>query len=252
MFSTKHVLALVLALAGLATATSLRADTPRPKPLITYSDLRHLVKLGISEAEIIRRLDRSPTLFTLDSTQEAELRKDGASDKLLDYLRARQTQPARIGDITDFVIILDCSGSMADRTRDGPSKMEVARKAVTELIEAIPDGRKVAFIVYGHDADLKCQAVEVVQPLSELNDTAKVRLKRIIARLRPVGCTPIARSLRVAGKELAKSKGLSGVVLITDGMETCHGDPKADAAKLAANPKLTFGLRVVGFDVYPK
>jgi hypothetical protein len=58
--------------------------------------------------------------------------------------------------------------------------------------------------------------------------------------------------LRVAGNELAKSDGLGGLILITDGMETCHGDPNAEAAKLAANPKLSFGIHVVGFDVDPK
>ena len=52
--------------------------------------------------------------------------------------------------------------------------------------------------------------------------------------------------------QLAKSDGLTGIILITDGMETCHGNPAEEAAKLAKNPKFTFGLRVIGFDVDPK
>jgi Ca-activated chloride channel family protein len=180
------------------------------------------------------------------------LTRAGASGTLLAFLRGQRGGPTRIGDVTSIVIILDCSGSMADKTQDGPSKMEVAKKVVSGLIEKIPNGRKVAFIIYGHDAELKCQAVEVVRPLSELDEAGKGRLKTALARLKPVGHTPIALSLRVAARELARDDGLCGVILITDGMETCHGDPNAEAARLAENPKLTFGLHVVGFDVDPK
>ena len=42
------------------------------------------------------------------------------------------------------------------------------------------------------------------------------------------------------------------MVLITDGLETCKGDPKADAAALAGNLKLAFGVHVIGFDVNPQ
>jgi hypothetical protein len=239
---------------GKASAAVLAAVRKAGKsaPVITYQSVLKLVELGIAEADIRKRLERSPTLFTLGKREEEELKKAGASDQLLAYLRGRQTQPARIGDTSNFVVILDCSGSMGDRTSEGPSKMEVAKKAVTELIESIPDGRNLAFIIYGHDAALKCEAVKVVQPLSELTAAARARLKKTIARLQPVGHTPIALSLRVAGKELDKARGLCGLILITDGMETCHGDPKAEAARLAKDPKLAFGFHVVGFDVDPR
>jgi hypothetical protein len=222
-------------------------------PVITYQDVLNLLKLGIAEGDVIKRLEKSPTVFTLNKSQVDELTSAGASDRLLARLQGQSGPPVRVGDVTDFAIILDCSGSMADRTAEGgPTKMEVAKQAVTALIDAVPDGRSVAFIVYGHDAELRCEAVAVLRPLSELDAAGKAGLKRAIARLRPVGHTPIARALRVAGKELAKKDGLAGVILITDGMETCHGDPNAEAASLAANPKLAFGLHVVGFGVDPK
>jgi hypothetical protein len=42
------------------------------------------------------------------------------------------------------------------------------------------------------------------------------------------------------------------LILLTDGMETCHGDPNAEAARLAEMPNLTFGIHVIGFDVEPQ
>jgi hypothetical protein len=67
--------------------------------------------------------------------------------------------------------------------------------------------------------------------------------------LQPTGSTPIALSLRTAGEELRKNNALCGLVLITDGVETCSGNPAAEAAALAANLKLSFGVNVVGFGV---
>jgi len=67
-------------------------------------------------------------------------------------------------------------------------------------------------------------------------------------KLAPAGHTPIASSLRKAGGELALARGLSRVILITDGMETCHGDPAAEAAALARQfPSLRGGVDVIGF-----
>jgi Mg-chelatase subunit ChlD len=223
-----------------------------PGPAVTFEGVLKLLELGIPERDIFARLENSPTLFVLDSAQEAKLKNAGASDKLLAALRSRGGKTASLPEATDFAIILDCSGSMIDRTGEGSTKMDVAKDVVTRLVEAIPNGRRVTFIIYGHDADLKCKAVKVVRRLSELDDAGKAELRRAIAGLRPVGHTPIALALRVAGEELARGDGNGGILLITDGMETCHGDPNAEAAKLAANPRLTFGIQVIGFDVEPK
>src|SRR5262249_53263834 len=161
------------------------------------------------------------TIFTLDPRQVAELKKAGASNALLAAMQNKRGSPG-VTDATDFAVILDCSGSMMDKTREGPSKMEVAKKVVTELIEQVPNGRRLTSIIYGHDAALKCEAVKVVRPLSELDDAGKAELKKAIAALQPAGHTPIALALETAGKELAKNDGCCGLILITDGMETCH------------------------------
>jgi Ca-activated chloride channel family protein len=130
--------------------------------------------------------------------------------------------------------------------------MEVAQSVVSDLITSIPDGRRLCFIVYGHNVEQKCLAVEVVQKLAPLDTAIKRKLLARIEQLRPVGHTPIAFSLRIAGAELARAEGNSGLILLTDGMETCHGDPNREAAKLAELPGLKFGIHVVGFDVEPQ
>src|SRR5205823_3118006 len=110
--------------------------------------------------------------------------------------------------------ILDCSGSMRDKTPDGETKMEAAKRVVSELIRKIANGKHLCFVIYGHDSALKCEAVKVVRPLKELNDASKDALAKFIATVQPVGHTPIALALRTVGDELAAAEGLSQVVLI--------------------------------------
>jgi hypothetical protein len=224
--------------------------------VVSYADVVKLLDLGIDEAEIMKRLAKSPTLFTLGADQVAELKKKGASETLLAALQGQRGGGASVsGSVTDFVIILDCSGSMKARTKDGQMKMAAAKKVVTELIQNIPDGLNVAFMVYGHevfprlDDPRNCQAVKVVRSLSEIDAAGKQELATFIHKLQPTGATPIALALRTAAAEMARHDAFSGLVLITDGMESCKGDPDAEAAKLAENPKLTFGVNIIGFDV---
>lgn len=237
---------------------------------VTYDDVLKLVELGIDEAAILKRLEKSPTVFTLGADQEDELKKAGASPRLIAALKGERQaaekgdrpeldrpdpekpdrpQPAQRNPLTHLAVLLDCSGSMSERTADGKVKMEVARQVVSDLVKRLPNGLNVSFIVYGHDKQLQCQAVKILRPMSAIDDAGKAALARTIQSLPPAGATPIALALRTAGKELAKNDAYSGVVLVSDGKETCKGDPAAEAGVLAKNPKLQFGVHVVGFDV---
>jgi Mg-chelatase subunit ChlD len=243
--------------AVLAAVRKAGAGNPgAPGPAVTYADVLKLLELGIPEPEIRKRLEKSPSRFTLDAGQVAELRKAGASDALLE---AMQKGPAvsRGTDIGNFAVILDCSGSMRDRTPDGTAKMEAAKKVVTRFIQDLPNGKRLTFIVYGHKAygdDRKrgCEAVEVVLPLSELTDPLKEQLARTIAQLQPLGWTPLASSLRLAGQELRAAKGMCQVIVVTDGMETCDGDPAKEAEALNQQLSLPGGVDIIGFNVTPE
>ncbi|MEX2317274.1 MAG: VWA domain-containing protein [Pirellulales bacterium] len=216
---------------------------------VTYEDVLKLVNTGLDESAILARLEKSPTNFTLDAKQVEELKQAGASDKLLAALAGDRKRSDQQGDVTDFAILLDCSGSMMERTADGKTKMEVAKTVVADLVEKIPDGLRLTFVLYGHNKQQACKAVQIVRPLAEIGAPGKEELKKLIGRLKPAGATPIALALETAGKELLKNDAYSGMVLISDGKESCMGDPAGEAAKLAMNPKLSFGINVIGFDV---
>src|SRR5687768_14075105 len=53
---------------------------------ITYADVLKLLQLEIPEDQILKRLSKSPTIFTLSAEQVAELKGAGATDALIKAL----------------------------------------------------------------------------------------------------------------------------------------------------------------------
>ena len=215
---------------------------------VTFDRVLDYVQLGVDEAKIAQLVKASPTKFVLGSAQVEKLRQAGASPTMIEAIQQKATPVEAISDVSDFVIILDCSGSMNERLSDGTSKWHAARQAAIELVRAIPDGKNLSLIAYGRDAQRECSSVDVVRPLKRLTSDDKRQLTQTIEAFRAVGHTPIARSIHVASDQLTSAIGMASVVLITDGMETCHADPVAESAALVARfPSLHATVHVVGF-----
>src|SRR5712691_6540962 len=96
-------LVLLIIAAGLTRGDD---DQPSAAKPITYQDVRKLLENKTDEQGILQQLEKSPTIFTLDARQVDELKKAGASEKLLQALAGKRTGTASSGDITDFAIIL--------------------------------------------------------------------------------------------------------------------------------------------------
>jgi len=242
-----------------AQAASKSKSAPRADaaPPITFDQVLKMLSLRLKEDKVLERISKTPPIFVLSSAQEDELVKAGASPKVIAALKGdRPLPPAAAELITNIALVLDCSGSMRETTKEGVTKMEAAKRVMTDLIKKIPNGLNVTFVIYGHEAyggaddPRNCQAVKVARPLGKLDDAGKAALTELVAGLKPTGGTPIALSLKVTGEELAKDKdAFSGIVLITDGLESCKGNPTEEVTTLLANLKLSFGVNVVGLGV---
>ncbi|SFS47221.1 vWA domain-containing protein [Marininema halotolerans] len=158
---------------------------------------------------------------------------------------------------TNIAILLDSSGSMSSQVSGG-QKMTVAKEAVQEFADKAPKEAMVSLIAYGHkgsnrQADKKksCKAIETLYPLSTIN---KSEFNTALSSLKPTGWTPLAGAIRQA-KDAFASKGIDQsdnvVFVVSDGLETCGGNPAKEAKKLAeANIKAT--VNIIGFDVNNK
>ena len=140
-------------------------------------------------------------------------------------------------------IILDASGSMLQKL-GAERRIDIARKTLTKLTSStIPAGTPFAFRVFGREVD-SCQT-DLDVPVAPLDPAAVGQ--RIAALVAKNGAkTPIGASLDKAADDLKSVTGEKLIVLVTDGEETCGGDPAAAIERLR---KAGIGTRVsiVGF-----
>ena len=245
-YTTMKRFLLLLSLCFVAASTTVFGQA------LTQQDVLKLLELKIPEQTIIDKVKDSGTAFVLGTEDIARLKKAGASEALVSAMQSNNPAAgagASTAEITDLALIVDYSGSMNAKMKDGATKVASAKRCVTDLIDKLPDDLNIALIVYGTSKARGCQDIDVVQPLGPIS---KASLKTNIEKYKASGMTPIASSLTKAGEELKKAKGGSAIVLVTDGAESCHGDPAAVAAQLAAEFGTKFGINVIGFGIAPK
>lgn len=154
----------------------------------------------------------------------------------------------------NVIIALDSSGSMAEMT-NGEPRLTAAKIAIAEFVDSLPENAQVSLIAFGHqgsnsqaDKAISCKGIETVYPLAAKN---KDRFQTAVDSFAPTGYTPLASTLELANQNLAtlKSENNQNVVyLVSDGVETCDGDPVTVAQKLH-NSETKLIVNVIGFDV---
>jgi Ca-activated chloride channel family protein len=144
--------------------------------------------------------------------------------------------PAQADDGTKVLLLLDVSGSMNERISSGGTKFAAAKRALKRVADAVPAGTQVGLRVYGSEiAEPKeqnpkaCTDTKLVLPIGPLN---RGRLFRAVDSFEAKGETPIAYSLGKAVDDLGPS-GKRVLILISDGEESCDGDPCPAARRLA-------------------
>ncbi len=144
---------------------------------------------------------------------------------------------------TNVLFVFDASGSM-NRDAGGESRIIAAKRAISETLRSMPPSARLGLMVYGHRRSRDCSDIELVSPIASEDAAA---LSRYVNALIPRGETPIAQALVSAGKSFAAFKGQSNrIVLVTDGIEECRGDPCA-AAQTLAGLGVDLKVDVVGF-----
>jgi len=143
-------------------------------------------------------------------------------------------------------VILDASGSMLQRL-GGERRIELARAALLDLTgDALPEAVPFALRIFGHREADSCRT-DLEIPLGPLDRGGAAAAIRSV-EAKNLAKTPIADSLRHVEQDLAKATGPRLVVLVTDGEETCGGDPQAVIRGLAS-AGVDVRVNVVGFAI---
>lgn len=140
------------------------------------------------------------------------------------------------------VIVLDASGSMWAQI-DGKPKLEIARESLRTVLQSVPADKEIGFMAYGHREKGSCEDIELIVPPQAGSAGA---VSTAADSLKFLGKTPLTSAVRQAAEALKYTEDKATVILITDGLETCKGDPCALGKELRA-AGVDFTVNVVGF-----
>jgi len=136
---------------------------------------------------------------------------------------------------TRVLFMFDASFSMSD-TWEKNIKIDVAKEILTEIIDSIRNvpNLQMALRTFGADYSLyperNCQDTRLLVPFSADN---ALKIEYNIKSIVPRGTTPIAYALQKCAGDFTPCDHCHDVIiLITDGIEECGGDPCASSKDL--------------------
>lgn len=139
-------------------------------------------------------------------------------------------------------LVLDGSGSMWGQI-EGEAKILVARETISDLLTDWPDSVDLGVSAYGHRSEGDCSDIEVIVPMGRFNAEA---IRSAVNSVTPLGKTPLTDAVRQAAERISDNEEGGSVILVTDGLETCSGDPCALGRELSENG-VALRTHVIGF-----
>ena len=151
---------------------------------------------------------------------------------------------ATAGSSVAIEIILDTSGSMLADLGTGQTRIDVAKEVLIDLVTStIPDGAPVALRVFGSEPG-SCETT-LASPLQPLDGDALAGQIQDLVVVNLVK-TLLGFALEQVANDLADVDGPKVVILVTDGEETCEGDPAA-AIQSLIDQGIDVQVNIVGF-----
>lgn len=156
-----------------------------------------------------------------------------------------RAENARCSD--EAMLVFDASGSMAGTDMNAVRPhIATVREALAAVLPAVAPRRDLGLIVYGPGPrPVACDNIELrLKPGPNSAETIMSEVNAVV----PVGQTPLTAAVRDAAEELHFRDKPAVVVLLTDGEETCGGDPCRLARQLRAEAR-DLTIHVIGFKV---
>lgn len=155
--------------------------------------------------------------------------------KEISYSKIKSDKPV-------LLIILDGSGSMGEKDSSGKIKMNAAKESLRDILNKV-DTKKVniSLMAFNHGCGSTKLLVPPTDNINQVINTAD--------KIEPENKTPLAYSLKKAGDFIKAVHQPVKIILITDGIETCNGDPVYQARMLKQKYGADIQLYVIGYGV---
>ncbi len=166
-------------------------------------------------------------------TRETEITVNvrDASCAALEVTARNNGQPALSLNDRSVQIVVDASRSMWGQI-DGVSKMEIAKRTLDSLSYRLPDDLDLALRAYGNTSASESNNCADSSLLVPFRDGNRDYIRQAIAGLKPTGQTPIAYALNQAARDFEGQNNEQTIILVSDGIESCGGDPVQAARSL--------------------
>ncbi len=143
--------------------------------------------------------------------------------------QVKKTEPA----FTRVLFVFDASNSMKTKHGD-KTRIQGAKDLFYKFLDSLNKQKNIQFALrmYGHTVKYPpgdCKDSKLVVPFSKGN-VALIKSK--VAEAQPTGITPIEHSLTESANDFPDTKAVNMIILITDGIEECGGDPCLARQKL--------------------
>lgn len=166
------------------------------------------------------------------------------------FVRAqvKKTEPS----ITRVLFVFDASKSMKAEYKS-TTRMQGAKELFYKFIDSLNKQKNIQFALrmYGHTVKYPpgdCKDSKLVVPFGK-NNIALIKNK--VAEAKPTGITPIEHSLTESANDFPDTKAVNMIILITDGIEECEGDPCKARQKLMEKG-IVFKPFIIGIGLSPE
>lgn len=148
-----------------------------------------------------------------------------------------------------YIIMLDSSGSMGGKV-NGQTKMEIAKHSINEFASDLPEESQISLRAYGHEGTN--QQKDKIESCNSVGEVYKGIYKRqsfsqSLEGIHPAGWTPIAKALNSIKSDKGNGKKVV-VYIVSDGIETCDGDPVQTVKELKKSG-IDISVNIIGFDI---
>lgn len=164
-------------------------------------------------------------------------------------MAAQQRPPS----LTRILFVFDASKSMTNK-HEKNTRMEGAKLLFSKFLDSLSQLKNYQFALrmYGHTVKYPpgdCKDSKLVVPFNAKNNISLIKQK--VNEAQPTGITPIEHSLTQAANDFPDAKARNMIILITDGIEECGGDPCAARQKLMEKG-IVFKPFIIGIGLTPE
>ena len=148
---------------------------------------------------------------------------------IVTYSASGQEVQQQLPNRTRILFLLDGSGSMLAGWSD-TNRITAAKELLTSLIDSLRNTPEVelALRAYGHLYARSSQNCKDTRLEVGFGPSNHQRIIQRLAQIEPKGTTPIAYSLEQSATDFPTTEGYRNIIIIiTDGIESCDGDPCA-------------------------